>query len=153
MVQRGSARWVLSDYSFYSSVSDMLGRLSWRTIEKQSADSRLVLFYKIVYDLVAIPLPAYFIHLGQHTHWLSDNSTIKTCSSHWHWYSGTTFQRILTMITLTLLLLSVKSGTSDHKSKYRCFYPQLSCFYRLIYILGNTLTLCTFIMFRCPLYL
>ena len=83
--------------------------------------------------------------LGQHTHWLSDNSTIKTRSSHWHWHSETTFRRVLTLITLTLLLLSVRSGTSDHKSKYRCFYPQLSCFYRLIHLLGNAKTLCTFI--------
>ena len=45
------ARWVLSDYSPYYSVSDMLGRLGWRTLEQRRADSRLVLFYKIVHGL------------------------------------------------------------------------------------------------------
>ena len=44
MVQRRVARWVLSDYSPYSSVSDMLGRLGWRILEQQHVGSRLVLF-------------------------------------------------------------------------------------------------------------
>ena len=39
MVQRRAARWVLNDYSPYSSVSDMLGRLGWRTLEQRRADS------------------------------------------------------------------------------------------------------------------
>ena len=57
MVQRRAARWVLGDYSPYSSVSDMLGRLGWRTLEQRRADSRLVLFYKIVHGYVAVTLP------------------------------------------------------------------------------------------------
>ena len=64
MVQRRAARWVMSDYSPYSSVSDMLGRLGWRTLEQRRADSWLVLFYKIVHGLVAIPLPTYVIPLN-----------------------------------------------------------------------------------------
>ena len=67
MVQRRAARWVLSDYSPYSSVSDMLGRLGWRTLEQRRADSRLVLFYKIVHGLVAIPLPTYVIPLNRYS--------------------------------------------------------------------------------------
>ena len=67
MVQRRAARWVLSDYSPYSSVSDMLERLGWRTLEQQRADSRLVLFYKIVHGLVAIPLPTYVIPLNRYS--------------------------------------------------------------------------------------
>ena len=65
MVQRRAAPWVLSDYSSYSSVSDMLGRLGWRTLEQRRAVSPLVLFYKIVHGLVAIPLPAYVIPLNR----------------------------------------------------------------------------------------
>ena len=67
MVQRRAARWVMSDYSPYSSVSDMLGRLGWRTLEQRRADSRLVLFYKIVHGLVAIPLPTYVIPLNRYS--------------------------------------------------------------------------------------
>ena len=67
MVQRRAARWALSDYSPYSSVSDMLGRLGWRTLEQRRADSRLVLFYKIVHGLVAIPLPTYVIPFNRYS--------------------------------------------------------------------------------------
>ena len=63
MVQRRAARWVLGDYLSYSSVSDMLEKLGWRTLEQRRADSRLVLFYKIIYCYVAVPLPSYIIPL------------------------------------------------------------------------------------------
>ena len=57
MVQRRAARLVLGDYSPYSSVTDMLGKLRRRT------DLRLVLIYKVVYGYVAVPLPTYVIPL------------------------------------------------------------------------------------------
>ena len=65
MVQRRAARWVLNDYSPYSSVSGMLEKLNWRTLEQRRADSRLVLFYKIIYGYVAVPLPTYVIPLSR----------------------------------------------------------------------------------------
>ena len=67
MVQRRAARWVLNDYSPYSSVSVMLGSLGLRILEQRRADSRLVLFYKIVHGLVAIPLPTYVIPLNRYS--------------------------------------------------------------------------------------
>ena len=67
MAQRRVARWVMSDYSSYSSVSDMLRRLGWRTFEQGCADSQLVLFYKIVHGLVDIPLPTYVIPLNRYS--------------------------------------------------------------------------------------
>ena len=97
MVQRRAARWVLSDYSPYSSVSDMLGRLGWRTLEQRRADSRLVLFYKIVpFHSLHMSYPSIGI-LGQLIHWLLDNSMlgltiINTRISPWQWYSGTIFR-------------------------------------------------------------
>ena len=63
-IQRRAARWVLGDYSPYSSVTDMIGKLGWRTLEQRSSDSRLVLFYKIIYGYVAVPLPSYVIPLS-----------------------------------------------------------------------------------------
>ena len=63
MVQRRAARWVLGDYSPYSSVSDMLGNLGWRTLEQRRADSRLDIFIKIVHGYVAVPLSSYAIPL------------------------------------------------------------------------------------------
>ena len=62
-VQRRAARCVLGDYSPYSSVTDMIGKLGWRTLEQRRTDSRLILFYKIIYGYVSIPLPSYVIPL------------------------------------------------------------------------------------------
>ena len=67
MVQRLATRWVLSDFSSYSSVSDMMGWLGWRTLEQRRADSWLVMFYKIVHGLVVIRLPTYVIPLNQYS--------------------------------------------------------------------------------------
>ena len=58
-IQRRAARWTTSNYDTRSSVSAMLNQLGWRTLEQRRADARLCLFYKIVYGLVAVPLPNY----------------------------------------------------------------------------------------------
>ena len=54
-VQRRAARWATRDYQRTSSVTQMLKDLNWRTLEQRRIDSRLILMYKITYDLVAIP--------------------------------------------------------------------------------------------------
>ena len=59
MVQRRAVLWVNSNYSTYASVSSMLDSLGWRSLEDRRADARLILFSKIVYNLVAVPLPQY----------------------------------------------------------------------------------------------
>ena len=72
-VQRRAARRVTNDYS-YSSVTDMLSNLGWRSLENRHTDTRLAMFYKIFYGLVAIPLPSYFEHpevYTRHMHSLS----------------------------------------------------------------------------------
>ena len=61
-VQRRAARWVSNDYSSYSSVTQMLNTLGWRSLEQRRADVRLILFYKIVYGLIEITIPAYIRH-------------------------------------------------------------------------------------------
>ena len=62
MVQRQAARWTLSRYSTYDSVTSMLGDLGWRSLEDRRTDARLWLFYKIVHGLVAVPMPPYVVH-------------------------------------------------------------------------------------------
>ena len=61
MVQRRAARWTLCRFSSYDSVSNMLDELGWRSFEDRRTDPRLCLFYKIVHDLVALPLPPYVV--------------------------------------------------------------------------------------------
>ena len=57
MVQRRAARWTLRNYDHQASVTEMINKLGWRTLEQRRADARLCLIYKIVYSLVAVPLP------------------------------------------------------------------------------------------------
>ena len=60
-VQLGAARWATRDYQQTSSITTMLGNLIWRTPDQRHIDSRLVMMYKVTYDLVAIPAYAYLI--------------------------------------------------------------------------------------------
>ena len=59
--QRRAARWATHDYRSTSSVTEMLKTLKWHPLEQRHIDSRLVMMYKITYDLVAIPASAYLI--------------------------------------------------------------------------------------------
>ena len=71
IVQRRAARWVSNDYSTYSSVKEMMSNLGCRSLENRRYDARLLMFYKIVYGLVAIPVPSYFERpevYTRHTH-------------------------------------------------------------------------------------
>ena len=61
MVQRRAARWILSEYSPYASVTQMLQSLGRWSLEQRS-DSRLCLFYKIIYGLVAFDMPPYVVY-------------------------------------------------------------------------------------------
>ena len=70
-VQRRAARWVTRDYRYTSSVTAMLKDLNWRPLDQRRIDSRLVLMYKVTYDLVAIPALDYLVHntsQSRHSH-------------------------------------------------------------------------------------
>ena len=58
-VLKRTARCVSNDCSSYSSVTQMLNTLGWRSLEQRCADTCLTMFYKSVYGLVEIPMPAY----------------------------------------------------------------------------------------------
>ena len=61
-VQRRAARWVLSDYSHYSSVTEMLKSLEWSTLEDRRYVYRLSQLHKIIYHYTpAIQMPPYYI--------------------------------------------------------------------------------------------
>ena len=59
MMQRRAGPWVKLNYSPYDSVTEMLQNLSWQSLEQRRNDARLIMFYKIVYGLVAIQLSTY----------------------------------------------------------------------------------------------
>ena len=55
--------------SFY--FTEMMSNLGWRSLANRRYDARLLMFYKIVYGLVAIPVPSYFerpLVYTRHTH-------------------------------------------------------------------------------------
>ena len=54
MVQRRAARFVTNRFHNTSSVSDMLQHLNWPTLQQRRLRTRLIFFYKIVHNLVAI---------------------------------------------------------------------------------------------------
>ena len=55
-VQRRAARWVMNDYSWYSSVSAILHSLNWPSLQLRRRISRLQTFYKATYKLSALLL-------------------------------------------------------------------------------------------------
>ena len=55
-VQRRAARFVFIDYAYNSSVTDMLSKLQWDSLELRCKKSRLHMFYKSISGLVAFPI-------------------------------------------------------------------------------------------------
>ena len=56
MVQRRAARMVMSDYRSTSSVTSMLNQLQWSTLQERRAQAKAVMMYRVVYQLIDIPL-------------------------------------------------------------------------------------------------
>ena len=56
-IQRCTARFVVSDNDYSSSISNILNQLDWPSLAIRRQVSRLVMFYKIVHQYVALELP------------------------------------------------------------------------------------------------
>ena len=67
MIQRRSIRWILNFYSTYDSVTAVQSQLSLRSLEQRRADASVIMLYKIVHGLVAIPLQVYIEQLTRIT--------------------------------------------------------------------------------------
>ncbi|XP_071123809.1 uncharacterized protein [Mytilus edulis] len=55
MVQRRAARYVCNRYHNISTPTDMINTLNWPTLQERRTRTRLIMFYKIVHQIVAIP--------------------------------------------------------------------------------------------------
>jgi hypothetical protein len=64
-IQRNAARFVKNDYSRHSSVTQMMSDLNWKSLESRRRDSRLILLFKIINNLVAIPPDKYLERKNQ----------------------------------------------------------------------------------------
>ena len=60
MNQRRATRWILSSYSPYQSVTELQQQLNLRSLEQRRVDAKVIMLYKIIHGLVAIPIPSYF---------------------------------------------------------------------------------------------
>ena len=74
MVQRRAIRWSLNSYpsySSYQSITELQQQLDLRTLEHRRVDVKVIMIYKIMHGLVAIPLPPYFeqpLRMTRHNH-------------------------------------------------------------------------------------
>jgi hypothetical protein len=73
-IQRQAARFVNGDYKRTSSVTDMLTSLGWESLEARRQKSQSVMLYKIINNLVSIPLPE-DVYYSEH------GRTLRNCSS------------------------------------------------------------------------
>ena len=59
-LQRRATRWILSSYSPNQSVLELQQQLNLRSLEQRRVDAKVIMLYKIIHGLVAIPIPSYF---------------------------------------------------------------------------------------------
>ena len=66
-IQRHTARFVVSDYDYSSSVTSILNQLNWSSLAIRRQVSILIMFYKIVHQSVALDLPNEIVLLDTNT--------------------------------------------------------------------------------------
>ena len=65
--QRRAARWVLNDFSRYSSITAMINHLSWPSLESRRKISRLQSLYKIIHQHYSLSIPPHFTTMERST--------------------------------------------------------------------------------------
>jgi len=81
-IQRHATRWVFSDYSYYSSVTDILTFLEWPMLQNRRRIDRLSQLHKIIHHHTpAIELPSYFLPTQYSTRQMHQNHFIIPVSS------------------------------------------------------------------------
>ena len=53
-VQRSTTHWITGEYQRMASVTEIMAKLGWETLEVRRSKIRLAMFYKIVNNLIAI---------------------------------------------------------------------------------------------------
>ena len=72
MVQRKGARFCLQNYSSQASVTEMLDKLGWKSLEQRRMDGRLLMMYKLSHNLVDLNIDQYLL----------PHPESRTCGSH-----------------------------------------------------------------------
>ena len=88
MVQRRTARYITHRYRNTSSISSMLQYLQWKSLESRRSKIQLILFYKVVHDLVNKQVSDYLTpasgrtrsaHSKKFRQFLTSNNSFKFC--------------------------------------------------------------------------
>ena len=90
-IQRSSARFVTGNYDRTCSVTAMVQNLQWSTLADRRRISRLVMMYRIRYDLIDISWPQYLIPSTSRTRGHASRFLCPQCSS--STYSNSFFPR------------------------------------------------------------
>ena len=109
----------------------MLSNLGWRSLENRSTDTRLPMFYKMVYGLVAIPLPSYFEHPEVYTRHMHSLSYIQIHTSVCYYkysffpyplFFGTSYQLISSWFLILTPLKQESARSIIHSLKCILFF-------------------------------
>ena len=133
MVQRGAAHWTTNDWNRTTSVSLLLHQLNWQTLEQRRSVTCLCLIYKIVYSLVAMPLPHniepvvrpsrcnsmnfWQLHTGK------DYYKYNIPSFHWRSSSGTSSLNMLLSLRVPSHLRPRALGNAELRVLVLTFFP------------------------------
>ena len=117
-VQRRAARFIKRDYDRTSSVTEMLRSLNLDPLEERRKAHRLNIFYLAVNNLIALPIPNYFLPKQRFTRLFSNNSFIQaSCNHDYYFYSF--FPR--TIRDWNSLPSSIHASTKYSLFKDHCF--------------------------------
>ena len=126
-IQNYAAGWVHHDYSHYTSVSPLKKQLNWPSLSVRRLQNRLVLFYKICHQNIAIPIPPYLqipLRTTCHTSNINENSyRYRQLSTLTDTYKYSYFPRTITdwnslppSLCATPTVQSFKEGLTRHLS-------------------------------------
>ena len=140
-VQRRAARFVCNSYYHKASVTDMLNKLAWESLEVRRRRARLVMFYKIQNGLICIPLPSFIVRSSRPKEELPH--LFKTVYSSTEAYRSSFFERTVREWNLQPVLCLLVPWVAFHRS--RMVYP-LSTLLRLFkFLLAFILLTCTIV--------
>ena len=97
-IQKRAARWTLSDYSRYTSVTSLQQKLHWQPLNERRSQTRLMIFYKIIHLKIAIPIPSYLIpptRTTRHTPTLQAGACFIPLQPHTDAYKNSFFPRTI----------------------------------------------------------
>ena len=67
MIQRRAAQFVINNYKrTEGTVTDILSKLEWPSLQQRRKESRLVVMYKIQHQDIAVPIPEYIRRQTSH---------------------------------------------------------------------------------------